>query len=214
MTESSHISTATQGALGYMDLEYHQNFHLSDKSNYAYSFGVVLLETITALKVVDFSRSHNEVNLTALAVDRIGKGCVDEIIDPFLEPHRDAWTLSSIHKVAELAFRCLAYHRDMRPSMMEVVEELEHIRLSGWAPIDENMYISSSCSSSFNGSERSFPSGITVKNGATSRRLIGPQTLADCLGSLEEVKDSSPLSVQDPWFSENNSPSTNSLLGQ
>ncbi|GAB4847063.1 Wall-associated receptor kinase-like 14, partial [Ancistrocladus abbreviatus] len=64
-------------------------------------------------------------NLTALAVDRIGKGHVDEIIDPFLEPHRDAWTLLSVHKVAELAFRCLAYHRDMRPSMMEVAEELE-----------------------------------------------------------------------------------------
>ncbi|GAB4847048.1 hypothetical protein Ancab_026060 [Ancistrocladus abbreviatus] len=79
---------------------------------------------------------------------------------------------------------------------------VEHIRLSGWAPIDENMHkassVASSCSSSFNGSERSLPSGITVKNGATSRRLIVPQTLADYLGSLEEVKDSSPVSVQDP----------------
>ncbi|GAB4847068.1 Wall-associated receptor kinase-like 14, partial [Ancistrocladus abbreviatus] len=157
MTESSYISTATQGTRGYMDPEYHQNFHLCDKSNYVYSFGVVLLKTITAPKVVDFSRLHNEVNLTALAVDRIRKGHVDEIIDSFLEPHRDSWTLSSIHKVAELAFRCLAYHRDMRPSLMEVAEELEHIRLSGWAPIDENMHkassVASSCSSSFNGSE-------------------------------------------------------------
>ncbi|GAB4847059.1 hypothetical protein Ancab_026070 [Ancistrocladus abbreviatus] len=178
---------------------------------------MVMLETITTPKVVDFSRPHNEVNLAALAVDRIGKGRVDEIIGLFLEPHRDAWTLSSIHKVAELAFRCLTYHRDTSPSMMEVVEELEHIRLGGWAPIDENMYIASSvassCSSSFNGSERSFPSSIKIKNGATSRRLIVPQTLADCLGSLEEVKDISPLSVQDPWFIKNNSPSTNSLLG-
>ena len=29
--ESSHISTAPQGTPGYLDPEYHQNFHLSDK---------------------------------------------------------------------------------------------------------------------------------------------------------------------------------------
>ncbi|GAB4848916.1 hypothetical protein Ancab_003728 [Ancistrocladus abbreviatus] len=216
MTESSHISTAPQGTPGYVDPEYHQNFHLSDKSD-VYSFGVVLVEIITALKVVDFSRPHSEVNLAALAVDRIGKGCVDEIIDPLLEPHRDAWTLSSIHKVAELAFRCLAFHRDMRPSMMEVADELEHIKLSAWAPVDENICmassVASSCSSPFNGSEISFTNGIAVKKGPASRRLIVPQKLADCLASLEEVKDTSPVSVQDPWFSENSSPSTNSLLG-
>ncbi|MCD7448862.1 hypothetical protein HAX54_046956 [Datura stramonium] len=108
MTDDSHISTAPQGTPGYVDPQYHQNYHLSDKSD-VYSFGVVLVEIITALKVVDFSRSHSEINLAALAIDRIGKGRVDEIIDPFLEPHRDAWTLSSVHRVAELAFRCLAF---------------------------------------------------------------------------------------------------------
>ncbi|KDP31840.1 hypothetical protein JCGZ_12301 [Jatropha curcas] len=213
MTESSHISTAPQGTPGYLDPQYHQYFHLSDKSD-VYSFGVVLVEIITALRVVDFSRPHSEVNLAALAIDRIGRGCVDEIIDPHLDPHRDAWTLSSIHNVAELAFRCLAFHRDMRPSMMEVAEELEHIRLSAWVP---NMYTASpaasSCSSPDNGSEKSL-SVISIKKAAVvSRRLLVPQRAADCLTSLEEVKDSSPVSVQDPWLSEQSSPSTNSLLG-
>ncbi|KAE8662861.1 Wall-associated receptor kinase-like 14 [Hibiscus syriacus] len=133
MTESSHISTALQGTPGYLDPEYHQYFHLSDKSD-VYSFGVVLVEIITALKVVDFSRPHSEVNLAALANDRIGRGRINEIIDPYLDPHRDAWTLSSIHNVAELAFRCLAFHGDMRPTMSEVAEELEHIRLTAWVP--------------------------------------------------------------------------------
>ncbi|PKI54329.1 hypothetical protein CRG98_025265 [Punica granatum] len=181
-TELSHISTAPQGTPGYLDPQYHQNFHLSDKSD-VYSFGVVLVEIITALKVVDFSRPHSEINLAALAIDRIGRGCVDEIIDPFLEPHRDAWTLSSIHKVAELAFRCLAFHRDMRPSMMEVAEELEHIRLSGWAPMDENMCLESSVasfsSSPYNGSEKSF-GGLSMKKAAVgvgSQRLLIPQRL-------------------------------------
>ncbi|KAH7689710.1 Non-specific serine/threonine protein kinase protein [Dioscorea alata] len=102
ITGFSHISTAPQGTPGYLDPQYHQSFHLSDKSD-VYSFGVVLVEIITGLKVVDFSRVPGEVNLAALAIDKIGRGLVEEIIDPFLEPHRDAWTLSSIHKVAELA---------------------------------------------------------------------------------------------------------------
>uniref|UniRef100_A0A1D1YHU9 Wall-associated receptor kinase-like 14 n=1 Tax=Anthurium amnicola TaxID=1678845 RepID=A0A1D1YHU9_9ARAE len=201
VTESSHISTAPQGTPGYLDPQYHQNFHLSDKSD-VYSFGVVLVEIITALKVVDFSRAQGEVNLAALAIDKIGKGCVEDIIDPFLEPHRDAWTVSSIHKVAELAFRCLAFHRDMRPSMKEVADELEQIRLSGWVPSDENIFMSSAsslCSSPSNGSEKS-------RGTSKSKRLVSTNT-------MDEIKVNSPVSVQDPWYSEQSSPSTNSLLG-
>ncbi|XP_030529461.1 wall-associated receptor kinase-like 14 [Rhodamnia argentea] len=216
MTETgdSHISTAPQGTPGYLDPQYHQNFHLSDKSD-VYSFGVVLVEIITALKVVDFSRPHSEVNLAALAVDRIGRGSVDDIIDPFLDPQRDAWTLSSIHKVAELAFRCLAFHKDMRPSMTEVAGELEQIRLSGWAPLEEHIFaassVASSCSSPYNGSERSF-GGMSMKRAPASQRLVVTPRAADSLGSVEELKDSSPVSIQDSWLSEQSSPSTTSLL--
>ncbi|GMH25240.1 hypothetical protein Nepgr_027083 [Nepenthes gracilis] len=130
MPESSHVSTAPLGTLGYVDPEYHQNFYLSDKSD-VYSFGVVLVEIITAMRVVDFSRPQSEVNLATLAVDRIGKGRVDEIIDPFIEANRDSRILLSVHKMAELAFRCLAHHGDMRPSMAEVADELQHIGLTG-----------------------------------------------------------------------------------
>ncbi|CAN1814816.1 Wall-associated receptor kinase-like 14 [Linum perenne] len=203
-TESSHISTAPQGTPGYLDPQYHQYFHLSDKSD-VYSFGVVLLEIITGLKVVDFSRPHSEVNLAALAVDRIGRGCVDEVIDPYLEPNRDAWTLSSIHNVAELAFRCLAFHGDMRPTMTEVAQELENIRLSGWIP---NMFMESPGSSDDEDDDGS------VKGSVGSKRLIVPERNMERLTSLEVVKekDSSPVSVRDPWFSEQSSPSSNSLL--
>ncbi|MBA0599505.1 hypothetical protein Gorai_005722 [Gossypium raimondii] len=170
MTESSHISTAPQGTPGYLDPQYHQYFHLSDKSD-VYSFGVVLVEIITALKVVDFARQHSEVNLAALASDRIGKGCIDEIIDPYLDPHKDAWTMSSIHNVAELAFRCLAFHGDMRPSMSEVAEELEHIRLSAWVPSMSPS--TSSYSSSDNESEKC----LSTKMG--SQRLVVKQREED-----------------------------------
>lgn len=204
MVESSHISTAPQGTPGYLDPQYHQSFHLSDKSD-VYSFGVVLVEMITALKAVDFTREENEVNLAALAVDKIGKGSLDEIIDPFLEPHRDAWTLSSIHKVAELAFQCLAFDRDMRPSMMEVAAELEHIRLSGWAETEENNFVGRSVSSC------SLHSNDSQKKSAGGQMLMVPQR-SECSILKEEIKGCSPNSVQDPWFSEQSSPSSNSLL--
>ncbi|KAI4314909.1 hypothetical protein L6164_027772 [Bauhinia variegata] len=217
MTETSYISTAPQGTPGYVDPQYHQNFHLSDKSD-VYSFGVVLIEIITAMKVVDFARAQSDVNLAALAIDRIRKGAVDEIIDPFLEPHRDAWTLYSVHKVAELAFRCLAFHSDVRPTMLEVAEELEHIRRSGWATMEETICMTSSagsaCSSPRKGSEKSVSSFNIKKAEQGSERLIVSQRADSFLHSLEEVQDSSPVSVQDPWLSGHSSPSTNSLLGK
>ncbi|KAF8012452.1 hypothetical protein BT93_I0575 [Corymbia citriodora subsp. variegata] len=214
-SELSHISTAPQGTPGYLDPQYHQNFHLSDKSD-VYSFGVVLVEIITGQKVVDFSRPHTEINLAALAIDRIGRGCVDDIVDPFLDPHRDAWTLTSIHKVAELAFRCLAFHSDMRPSMTEVAEELEHVRQSGWEPLDEDTACAASaavsiCSSPYAGSERSTVGPLRKKCSGVSQKLFVPPKPAEC-SALEEVKDSSPVSVQDPWLSDQSSPSSNSLL--
>ena len=99
--------------------------------------------------------------------------------------------------------------------MMEVAEELEHIRRSGWATLEENICMASSavssCSSPRNGSERSF--GGIGKAGARSQRSIVSEKVDVRLALMEEVKDSSPVSVHDPWLSEQSSPSTNSLLG-
>ncbi|KAL0670322.1 hypothetical protein Bca4012_033026 [Brassica carinata] len=201
ITETSHISTAPQGTPGYLDPQYHQCFHLSDKSD-VYSFGVVLAEIITGLKAVDFTRPHTQINLAALAVDKIGSGCLDEIIDPILDVRLDAWTLSSMHTVAELAFRCLSFHSDMRPTMSEVADELEQIRFSGWIP---TMSLDSPT-----GSEKS---ASVKKASAGSRRLVVPPKQPDILAFVEEKDDSSPVSVQDPWLSAQSSPSTNTLLG-
>lgn len=212
MGDSSHISTAPQGTPGYVDPQYHQNFHLSDRSD-VYSFGVVLVEIITAMKAVDFARAPSEVNLAQLAVDRIGRGCVDDIVDPYLDPHRDGWTLSSIHKVAELAFRCLAFHSEMRPSMTEVADELEQIQRSGWAPSADDaafMSTSSSISSSVastSGTDRSWGAGRSrTERAVVNASLVVQETAAK--GAVD-----SPVSVQERWFSERSSPSSNSLLG-
>ncbi|CAN4122766.1 unnamed protein product [Withania somnifera] len=203
MVESSHISTAPQGTPGYLDPQYHQNFQLSDKSD-VYSFGVVLAEIITGLKAVDFARPQDERNLAAFAIDRIGRGNLHEIIDPFIKLHMDAWTLSSAHKVAELAFRCLAFHRDMRPSMLEVAIELEQLRLSKWMNSEDNITASSEGSSISSISDMSEkPLNLSIKKQEMDIKAIL---------SMEKIKDYSPVSVQDPWNSEQSSPSCSSFL--
>lgn len=215
IAETSHISTAPQGTPGYLDPQYHQNFHLSDKSD-VYSFGVVLVEIITGMKAVDFSRPHNEVNLASLATEKIGKGCLNEIIDPSLEPFEDDWTASSIHKVAELAFRCLAFHRDARPSMMEVKAELEDIKLSRWPASEENTYTASSEESSFGSTSSVSEKPLNKSKSQSERNVLVVQTSTEAasnFNSIEKLKDNSPVSVQESWLSEHSSsPSSNSLL--
>ncbi|KAM7514169.1 hypothetical protein LguiA_003752 [Lonicera macranthoides] len=202
-TELSHVSTAPQGTPGYLDPQYHQNFHLSDKTD-VYSFGVVLVEIITGLKAVDFSRPPNEVILASLAVDRIGKGRLDTIIDPFFESNKDIWTVSSLHKVAELAFRCLAFQSDARPSMMEVAVELEQIMLSKWASFSSETVANSlgvsSCTSLSDEYNKSLDSTVD------KCELFGS------VKSMESMKDLSLVSVDNLWPSDESSPSSNSLL--
>lgn len=127
LTDNSHISTVPQGTPGYVDPQYHQNFHLSDKSD-VYSFGVVLVEIITAMKVVDFSREKNEVNLASLALTRIGNGTLDDVIDKTLEAGRNPQVRTMIQIVAEIAYRCLSYDKDARPTIKEVAQELDFVR--------------------------------------------------------------------------------------
>lgn len=160
LSEGSHVSTAPQGTPGYVDPEYHQNFHLSDKSD-VYSFGVVLMEIITALKPVDFSREKKQVNLAALAVAKIGSGSVDDIIDKFLQADKRPNIRAMVQRVAELAFRCLAFDKDVRPSMAEVLEELLLIR-GGTTPIVHHQQSSPRIirhdDSSFSGNRSAIPS--------------------------------------------------------
>uniref|UniRef100_M8B6G9 Wall-associated receptor kinase-like 14 n=1 Tax=Aegilops tauschii TaxID=37682 RepID=M8B6G9_AEGTA len=196
--DSSHISTAPQGTPGYVDPQYHQNFHLSDKSD-VYSFGVVLVEIITAMKAVDFSRGPSEVNLAQLAVEKIGRGCVDDIVDPFLDPHRDAWTLTSIHKVAELAFRCLAFHSEIRPSMAEVADELEQIQVSGWAPsTDDAAFMSTTSSLCSSAPSRGTDKSLGPDKGRGEALSTSAPAMAVAARETEKgAAGSSPVSVQE-----------------
>ncbi|KAK0574119.1 hypothetical protein LWI29_018443 [Acer saccharum] len=126
-TNVTHVSTAPQGTPGYVDPEYHQSYQLTDKSD-VYSFGVVLIELISSMPAVDMSRHANEINLANLAINRIQKRAVNELIDPCLGSHLDEVVKRMATSVAELAFLCLQQSREMRATMDMVLKELERIK--------------------------------------------------------------------------------------
>ncbi|KAM0012233.1 putative protein kinase RLK-Pelle-WAK-LRK10L-1 family [Helianthus debilis subsp. tardiflorus] len=126
----THVSTAPQGTPGYLDPQYHQRYQLTDKSD-VYSFGVVLIELISSMVAVDLNRSQDEIGLANLAINRIKRCEIDELIDPVLGSVSNPEIMNMITLVAELAFRCLQYDSDMRPTMNEVLDVLMDIQAVG-----------------------------------------------------------------------------------
>ncbi|PPS06592.1 hypothetical protein GOBAR_AA14046 [Gossypium barbadense] len=123
----THISTAPQGTPGYVDPEYHQCYQLTEKSD-VYSFGVVLIELISSMPAVDINRHRHEINLANLAISKIQKCAFDELIDPNIGYKSCEQVARMTTLVAELAFRCLQQEKELRPSMEEVLEELQRIK--------------------------------------------------------------------------------------
>ncbi|KAK1423094.1 hypothetical protein QVD17_18388 [Tagetes erecta] len=126
----SHVSTAPQGTPGYVDPQYHQRYQLTDKSD-VYSFGVVLIELISSMVVVDLNRSQDEIGLANFALKRIKKCAFDQLIDPILGSNANLEIKNMITSVAEVAFQCLQYESDMRPTMNEVLDVLIDIQTEG-----------------------------------------------------------------------------------
>jgi len=126
----THISTAPQGTPGYVDPEYHLYYQLTDKSD-VFSFGVVLIELISSMPAVDITRHRQEINLSNMAIKKIQNGTLHELVDPTLGFESDFKVRKMINAAAELAFQCLQSSKDVRPSMVEVMERLKDIQSDG-----------------------------------------------------------------------------------
>ncbi|GJU59696.1 leaf rust 10 disease-resistance locus receptor-like protein kinase-like 1.1 protein [Tanacetum coccineum] len=124
------VSTAPQGTPGYVDPQYHQRYQLTDKSD-VYSFGVVLVELISSMVAVDLNRPQDEISLANLALNRIQTCELDQLIDHALVSVSKGEMMAMMTSVAELAFRCLQYHSEMRPTMSEVLDVLRDIQREG-----------------------------------------------------------------------------------
>ncbi|AES79322.2 tyrosine kinase domain protein [Medicago truncatula] len=118
----SHVSSIVRGTVGYLDPEYYISQQLTDKSD-VYSFGVILLELISGQEAIsNESFGLHCRNIVQWAKLHIESGDIQGIIDPLLGSNYD---LQSMWKIAEKALMCVQPHGDMRPSISEVLKEIQ-----------------------------------------------------------------------------------------
>ncbi|XP_056175977.1 probable LRR receptor-like serine/threonine-protein kinase At1g06840 [Syzygium oleosum] len=114
-----HVSTVVKGTPGYLDPEYFLTHKLTDKSD-VYSLGVVFLELLTGMQPISHGKNIvREVNIAHQS------GTTFSIVDGSM----GSYPSECVEKFLMLALKCCQDETDARPSMADVVRELESIWL-------------------------------------------------------------------------------------
>ncbi|XP_028121055.1 probable leucine-rich repeat receptor-like protein kinase At5g49770 isoform X1 [Camellia sinensis] len=127
--EKGHVTTQVKGTMGYMDPEYYMTQQLTEKSD-VYSFGVLMLELVTARQPIEKGKYIvREVKL------KMDKTQVRYNLHDLLDPTILDLTLGGLDKFVDLAMKCVEDAGAERPTMGEVVNEIENImRIAGLNP--------------------------------------------------------------------------------
>ncbi|CAJ2635331.1 unnamed protein product [Trifolium pratense] len=122
LDQHSYVSTGVKGTFGYLDPEYFRSQQLTEKSD-VYSFGVVLLEVLCARTAIDPSLPREQVNLAEWGIFCKDKGILEDIIDPSIKGQIEP---NSLRKFSETVDKCLQDDGSDRPSMGDVLWDLEY----------------------------------------------------------------------------------------
>ncbi|KAL6224879.1 hypothetical protein ACLB2K_003734 [Fragaria x ananassa] len=120
--DETHVSTNVKGTFGYLDPEYMMSEQLTEKSD-VYSFGVVLLEVLCGRPAIDPTLPREQMNLADWGMLCKKKGLLEQIVDSPLKSQIDP---SSLRKFGETAEKCLQEDASDRPTMADVLWDLEY----------------------------------------------------------------------------------------
>lgn len=104
-----------------LDHEYITTGRLTEKLD-VYSFGGVLLQVLCARPILDISLPNEGMKLVDWALHCKEEGKIDQIVDPYLKGSIDQSSLETFVGIAE---KCLASEGVRRPSMGDVLLDLE-----------------------------------------------------------------------------------------
>ncbi|GMY19330.1 wall-associated receptor kinase-like 8 isoform X2 [Fagus crenata] len=122
--DQTHVTTLVYGTFGYLDPEYFQTCQFTDKSD-VYSFGVVLIELLTGEKPVSSTRSQEGRNLSTYFIHSVKENRLFDVLDTQV---RNEENKKEVVAIANLAKRCLHMNGRKRPTMTEIVMELEGVQ--------------------------------------------------------------------------------------
>ncbi|KAH8952988.1 hypothetical protein BDL97_08G000900 [Sphagnum fallax] len=119
--KSEIMTQKCAGTIGYLAPEYMLYGQLSNKAD-VYSFGILLLETISGTKNRDPNQPEDEVYLPIRAWKLHSKNSLMDLIDPRLQCSNIE--LFEVKRVLEIAILCVQTSAEQRPTMFRVVAML------------------------------------------------------------------------------------------